>query len=173
MAALLERAASRRLYQRWLGTACRGQTASGPIRLHGQVRDVDTATGEILRGLRHRRRACPTRRSTLPAATAAPRSARRAPRLTAPTPTSLVQARAWQARQVVLSPGIRRHPPLRVRHLHRPLFRARPHPRGYQRRQGCPLPSPPQGGPLPAWSADVLSAAPPRRRCVPGPADLR
>jgi hypothetical protein len=48
LAALIERAA-RDDYHRWLATTASAGGCSRPIRLHGQVRDVDTTTGEIVR----------------------------------------------------------------------------------------------------------------------------
>ena len=63
-----------------------------------------------------------------------------------------------------------RHPPVRVRHLHRPLLRARPHPGRHSWREGGPLPSAPQGQLLPARAADLLRPAAQRRRRLPGQA---
>ena len=68
---------------------------------------------------------CPTGRSTRPAATAAPPSARPAPAPTSATPTSScapASSAAKASRRPSPAPG-------RVRHLHRPLLRHRPHPR--------------------------------------------
>ena len=47
---LLDRA-TRQDYQQWLGTALAAGGCVRPIRLRGTLRDIDTATGEILRDL--------------------------------------------------------------------------------------------------------------------------
>ena len=47
---LLQRA-TRDDYDRWLNTALAAGGCVRPVRLRGTVRDVDTTTGEILRGL--------------------------------------------------------------------------------------------------------------------------
>ena len=84
-AELLDRAA-RPDYHQWLaGTAAAGG-CTRPIRLRGTIRDIDPATGEILRTLDTD--TLPDKVIYTPAGTAAPRSARPAPRPTAPTPTS-------------------------------------------------------------------------------------
>ena len=67
---------------------------------------------------------CPTRCSTPRAGTAAPPSAPPAPRPTAATPTSSSAPGSPAARR----PRHGAHPPVRVRHLHRPLVRPGAHP---------------------------------------------
>jgi len=83
---LLDRA-SQPGYQQWLAATASAGGCVRPIRLRGTARDVDTATGEILRTLDT---------ATVPdgviytaCGTAARRSARRAPTPTAATLTSL------------------------------------------------------------------------------------
>ena len=67
-------------------------------------------------------------------------------------------------------PRVGRHPPVRVRHLHRPLLRPRPHPRHHRRWEGRPLPPTAQGELLPARQAAVLRPAAQGNRRLPGQA---
>ena len=98
-----------------------------PIRLRGTIRDIDAATGEV--SATWTPTTCPTRRSTSPAGTGAPRSAR----LRRDLPRRHLPAHPRRAGRRQRRPRIGRHPPVRVRHLHRPLLRPRPHPRRHRR----------------------------------------
>ncbi len=163
-AELLERA-TRDDYQHWLSTALAAGGCVRPIRLRGTVRDIDTATGEILRDLDTER----------PAGQGDLRPVRGPARLGLPAvrrdlPGRHLPAHPRRARRRQRRPRVGRHPPVRVRHLHRPLLRPRPHPRHHPRRQGRPLPAPAQGQLLPARAAALLRPAAQGRRRLPGQA---
>ena len=82
---LLDRA-TRPDYHQWLAGTAAANGCTRPVRLHGTIRDLDPATGEVLRTLDTE--TLPDGCCTSRAGTAAPRSARPAPRPTGPTPTS-------------------------------------------------------------------------------------
>ena len=85
-AELLDRATRVGLPAMAVRTALAAGGCTRPIRLRGTVRDIDAATGEIIRDLDTED--LPDKVIYVPAGTGAPRSARPAPRPTGPTPTS-------------------------------------------------------------------------------------
>ena len=159
---LLDRA-TRDDYQQWLGTAMAAGGCVRPIRLHGTIRDIDPATGEILARPGHRRH---PGQGDLPAVRGPPGLG--LPAVRGDLPGRYLPAHPRRARRRQGRPRIRRDPPVRVRHLHRPLLRPRPHPRRHARRDDRPVPSPPQGQLLPARTPDLLRPAAQRRRRLPG-----
>ena len=109
-------------YDAWLDHVWPAAACTRPVRLRGDIRHIDPATGELLRtvptigmpdGVIYK--PCGNRRATV---------CPPAPRPTAATPTRS-SAPGWSAARA--SPS-RRHPPGRVRHLHRPVLRPGPHP---------------------------------------------
>ena len=101
---LLDRA-TREDYRQWVGTALAAGGCVRPIRLRGTLRDIDAATGEILRDLDTT--GLPDKAIYVPCGDRQPRSARPAPRPTGPTPTSS-SGPGWQAARCVPVGG---HPP--------------------------------------------------------------
>ena len=138
---LLDRAA-RDDYHAWLaGTAAAGGCVR-PIRLHGTIRDINPATGEVLRTLDTDDAAG---QGDLHPVRGPPRLG--LPRLRRDLPRRHLPAHPRRAHRRQRHPRVGAHPPVRVRHLHRPLLRPRPHPPSAARRPGRPLPPPPQGRP--------------------------
>ena len=155
---LLDRAA-RDDYDQWLSGTLAAGGCIRPIRLRGTLRDIDPDTGEILSHPRHPRQPGP---GDLPAVRGPPRLG--LPALRRDLPGRHLPAHPRRARRRQRRPGISRHPPVRVRHLHRPLLRSRPHPRRNPRWQGGPVQAPAQGQHLPARPEDLLRQAAQRGR---------
>jgi replication initiator protein RepSA len=165
LASALARAA-RDDYPAWLAQAGATGGCSRPVRLHGQVRHIDPATGEILRTL-----------STADAPDGDLHRVRGPPRLGLPglrrdlpgrhLPADPRRTGGRQGRA-----GIGRGPPVRVRHLYRALLRPRARPHHRPRRAGTALPTPSQTHRVPARPVPVLPSPPQRDRHLPGPATL-
>ena len=158
---LLDRAA-RDDYHAWLA----GTTATGgcvrPVRLRGTIRDLDPATGEILRTLDT---------DTLPDKVIyTPCGDRRAS--VCPACAETYRRDTYQLIRAGLTggkgiPDTVSGASVRVRHLHRPRLRPGAHPPPAAWRPGRPMPPPPQSLALPAWAAPVLRPAAQRHRPRP------
>ena len=115
--------------------------AARPVRLTGQLHTVEKATGRIL-DTRHT--------TTVDARRGDLRALRRPPRLGLPAlrrdlPGRHLPAHPRRPRRRQRRPDLRRHPPGRVRHPHRALLRARPHPTvNREDREGRALPDAPR-----------------------------
>ena len=120
---LLRRAASPD-HHRWLAHTATTRGCVRPVRLTGQLHTVETATGRIL-DTRHTTTAMPDGVLYVPCGD------RRAS--VCPPCAETYRADTYQLIRAGLAggkgvPDLRRHPPGRVRHPHRALLRARPHP---------------------------------------------
>ena len=150
-------------YDAWLDHVWHAAACTRPIRLRGDIKHIDPATGELLRTIptigmpdgvdlqavrEPARHHLPRLRRDLP------------PRRLPPHPR---RAHRRQRRH----PG-RRHPPRRVRHLHRPVLRPGPRPPGPPAHLPgqVPLPLPAPALPRPPRRRHVR-ARPPRRLLHP------
>ena len=150
---LLDRAA-RDDYHQWLdGTLAAGGCVR-PIRLRGTIRDIDPATGEVMHALDTDRH---PGRGDLPAVRGPPRLGLPAVRGNLPGRHLPADPRRARRRQGHARVGL--DPPVRVRHLHRPLLRPGPHPGRAARREDRPVQAPAQGQLLPARPQDLLRPA--------------
>ena len=111
-------------YNAWLGHVWHAAACTRPIKLRGDIRHIDPATGELLRtiptlgmpdGVIYK--PCGNRRATI-----------------CPGCAEAYRRDAYQLIRAGLVGGKgiprRRHPPGPVRHVHRPVLRARPRPAG-------------------------------------------
>ena len=154
-------------YDRWLDHIWPAAGCTHPIRLGGQIHRVDPATGEILS----------TTADLGPAGRGDLQSLRQPPHLRLPVlrrdlPPRRLPAHPRRADRRQRRPRTRRRPSGRVRHLHRPLLRPRPHPArpaAHLHQQG-PLPLPgrspatPAATPKSARTAASWPASPATRR---------
>ena len=161
---LLDRA-TRPDYHAWLAQTATAGGCTRPVRLHGSIRDLDPATGEILRTLDT---------DTLPDGVLyVPCGDRRAS--VCPACAETYRADTYQLIKAGLTGGkgipdtVAQHPCVFATFT-APSFGPVHTRRAAAQRPGRPMPAPPQSRPLPARSAPVLRAAAQRDGPVPGQA---